>query len=507
MKPSCFHWAVLLCLVPVAAAHAQQIGFAAFAVPDENDYNPASVGIDGITTGPDGAVWFTELRTSQIGRITTAGATTQYAVPSAGKDTGPLGITVGPDGALWFTERDTIGRITTAGAVTTFPAAAPNGGPSQIITGPDGALWFTETYDNQIGRMTTTGALTVYPLAEPNSYPTGITVGSDGAIWFAETTALGRITTDGALSEFPIPVNQSALQITSGPDGALWFTGTSETGGTIGRMTTEGAFTAYPLGTYAGTFAIITGPDGALWFTAYFSEELPELGRITTTGAVSFYHMPFRIPSPLGDGMTVGPDGEFWFTLWENNVIGEALFETAALTVSPTEAYYDSTVSFSGSGFTPGEKVVVYKDGVGSEWLGSASANTSGAFAFSVGAPRSPYLFGPRIFIAVGQSSGLVGTASFTLKPRLSGARPDPAPPGSTVTIEGFGFGSKEVVGIIWDNPKTFLGRVGTDINGSFSGDHAFTFTIPAGAPAGKNGIYGHGHHTGEIGSGSITVE
>ncbi len=35
-----------------------------------------------ITTGPDGALWFTEL-IDQIGRITTAGVITEFPIPTA----------------------------------------------------------------------------------------------------------------------------------------------------------------------------------------------------------------------------------------------------------------------------------------------------------------------------------------------------------------------------------------------------------------------------------------
>jgi hypothetical protein len=67
---------------------------------------------------------------------------------------------VGADGALWFVEADTtkIGRITTAGSFTQFPAHNNAGsGGGDITAGPDGNLWFTEPQN--IGRMTTAGRL------------------------------------------------------------------------------------------------------------------------------------------------------------------------------------------------------------------------------------------------------------------------------------------------------------------------------------------------------------
>ena len=53
-------------------------------------------------------------------------------------------------------------------------------------------------------------AITEYQLPTPNSNPGGIVVGSDQAVWFIESVAnkIGRITTDGNLSEFRIPQQQ-----------------------------------------------------------------------------------------------------------------------------------------------------------------------------------------------------------------------------------------------------------------------------------------------------------
>lgn len=89
---------------------------------------------------------------------------TEYPVPTA--KSSPNGITAGPDGALWFTENvaGKIGRITTAGVITEYPLS-PAYDPCCITTGPDGALWFID-HDNStpnIGRITTSGAITQAP--------------------------------------------------------------------------------------------------------------------------------------------------------------------------------------------------------------------------------------------------------------------------------------------------------------------------------------------------------
>ncbi len=58
---------------------------------------------------------------------------------------GPGGITAGPDGALWFTNTGnggSIGRITTAGAVTNYTGTGISDPVDMIAAGTDGALWF-----------------------------------------------------------------------------------------------------------------------------------------------------------------------------------------------------------------------------------------------------------------------------------------------------------------------------------------------------------------------------
>ncbi len=68
-------------------------------------------------------------------------------------------------------------------------------------------------------------------------------------IWIGK---IGRITTAGVITEYPIPTAASSpFQITAGPDGALWFTEGNSVG-KIGRITTAGVITEYPIPTASG---------------------------------------------------------------------------------------------------------------------------------------------------------------------------------------------------------------------------------------------------------------
>jgi virginiamycin B lyase len=290
-----------------------------------------------ITAGSDGALWFTEtpVFTTQgpgapggIGRITTSGTITQYTLPSVSR---PLGIAAGPDGALWFTEyyANQIGRITTGGAITeyripmsfmTFPNAPPNFfSPNSIGAGPDGALWFTfssfASGSDSVGRITTAGVFTQYLLSAGRG-PQGITAGPDGALWFA-ANPIGRITTSGNLTEYPIPTASAGLMyIAVGADGALWFT--EKNADKVGRITTSGAVTEFGIPTTSSAPAGITsGPDGALWFTEGSGNKI---GRITTSGTITEYPIPTASSSPRG--ITAGPDGALWFVEENSNKVG-----------------------------------------------------------------------------------------------------------------------------------------------------------------------------------------
>jgi virginiamycin B lyase len=104
-----------------------------------------------ITSGPDGKLWFTG-QMHAVSSITIGGTPTGYT--SKGLD--PFGITRGPDGALWYAEfgDSAIGRVTTAGVTSQITGLSSNSGPRYIAQGPSNTLWFTEQTANKIGRIT-----------------------------------------------------------------------------------------------------------------------------------------------------------------------------------------------------------------------------------------------------------------------------------------------------------------------------------------------------------------
>ena len=290
-----------------------------------------------ITTGPNGALWFTygvDAGQEGIGRITTSGVVSTYTDPSIDQ---PAEITSGPDRALWFinTGNNSIGRITTSGVVSNYTGDSIDAGTSP----PDRTeRCGSRTGAIPSGRITTSGVVSTY--TDPSiDDPSGITAGPDGALWFtnAGNNSIGRITTSGVVSTYTDPSIDLPEAIAAGPDGALWFvndgTACSVSGGSIGRITTAGVVSNYP-DAFPDLYdnceypevSITPGPGQSLLFSYVnlggigFGYLDGGVGIITTSGSAT----DFALPSVMAYGpnaVTTGPDGAIWFTTLTNGIV------------------------------------------------------------------------------------------------------------------------------------------------------------------------------------------
>jgi streptogramin lyase len=279
-----------------------------------------------IATGPDGNLWFGDFQIGvpgfEIARITTNGAIAGIAALPATSGL-PLAIAAGPDGNLWFTESTAgrIGRITPSGVLTEFPLPPSGLGACAVAAGPDGNMWFMQgSAPGVMDRVTIGGTPAVFPTNVANSSflsLMGIATGPDGNLWFVDfDNAVGRMTVDGAVTEFAVPSQIGRERVSNepfdstgiaqGPDGNVWF---AEAAG-IGRITTGGTITEFAVPTpRAGVAGIAAGPDGNVWFTEFLANQI---GRITPAGTVTEF--PLVSPASKPAGITSGPDGNLWFT-------------------------------------------------------------------------------------------------------------------------------------------------------------------------------------------------
>lgn len=243
-------------------------------------------------------------------------------VPSGYNFAGGDALTAGPDGALWYGESfgnvhspaiNRLARITTSGVITEFPLPVPL---NSMTSGPDGALWFTSQYDSGIWRSTTSGTMTVFNNF-PDTNKVGIITGPDGALWFETQTrgeqvsrySIVRMTTSGVVTnQYAMPAGW--FDITVGPDGAFWFTASPcDPCNSIYRMTTSGVLSSYLIPwPNAFPLGITAGADGAVWFV---DANTSRVGRITTSGVITGYLTPTAQADP--QHITLGPDGAVWF--------------------------------------------------------------------------------------------------------------------------------------------------------------------------------------------------
>jgi virginiamycin B lyase len=188
-----------------------------------SDGLPANLGMVSITAGPDGAMWFSAFQSSQIGKITTAGAVTLYSTDGLQ----PRTIAAGPSGSnvLYFGATGSeLGRITTAGTVskvqsangvtiTNFPVAAGDGTWFVLVAGIDA-----------LARVAGSNSLLNAAANQNSDDFTGSTTAVNGGFWVSagSNNKVIRYDKDGTFIEEYAVAGPSSLH-QSAADGSLWI--------------------------------------------------------------------------------------------------------------------------------------------------------------------------------------------------------------------------------------------------------------------------------------------
>jgi virginiamycin B lyase len=270
-------------------------------------------------------------------------------------------LTFGPDGKIWFTaskdtvleNTDVVGTTTASGQLQEFklPSRSVHG-IGGIAVGSDGALWFADTARSAIGRVTLDGQVTDFPLGT-GSEPLSVVAGPQSAAWFTEPEVdrVGRVTPTGSIASFPLSDAAHPMGLVVGDDGALWI---AEHGrNRIARMTVDGTITEFPLSESGGEpTEIVRAANGDIWFS---EEGVNRLGRIDGAGQLSEYEVPGNTGG-LGGGtgaLAAAPDGSVYF------VTGTERAKNEIGLISPEGVVtgigcLDTTCSLSVSGITIG---------------------------------------------------------------------------------------------------------------------------------------------------------
>jgi streptogramin lyase len=202
--------------------------------------------------------------------------------------------------------------------ITEYAVPSATAGDLQgIAPGPDGNLWFTEFSSNAIGRITTGGVVSTFPIPSAGSGPGSITGAPDGALWFTQsaTNQVGRMTTQGVVTEFSFPAGQNTQSaIVAGPQSVMFLERPAPTNTLMGVVLYNNGGTAEPaLGSSSFTGGATLGPDGNVWYID------GQLRRYVLNGPIDAFAPPAECGSPRA--IASGPDGSLWYVCSASNYV------------------------------------------------------------------------------------------------------------------------------------------------------------------------------------------
>jgi len=309
-------------LVPVLAGGlALSVGTSAFAAPvgtlKQFRVPTANSQPRAITNGSDGNRWFTEGTEftgapAEIGRITSAGAVTEFPVEC--NFCIITDIAQGLGDTLYFTSNEpSLGSINTAGQqLPSVPLPNSNAlGGNLAVHGND--VWITDFNNDSLWRYTiTSGQFTQFVVPEPAD----VAVDSLGRVWFTAPLigaigqldpATGTVTSTDAGGLIP-------RELAVATDGQVWFTARFTPQG-VGRLDPNtNVVTTFPL-TAVGPEGIAASPDGSMWFT---QTTKGNIANINNAGAIT-EGRTVKDSQPFG--ITVAANGDPWYTMMSANKI------------------------------------------------------------------------------------------------------------------------------------------------------------------------------------------
>lgn len=154
----------------------------------------------GMVVDQKGAVWFTELNASKIGKVDRqTGDLTEYSTPTP--DAGPRRIRVDSKGNLWFTESfaSKLGKLDPATMkMTEYDLGVPGGFPYFMAIDKSDQVWFNLVGSNSVGKLdpkTKKITTTLFPVPESGAREPGfdLTAGSPTLVYGALRSAIGRV--------------------------------------------------------------------------------------------------------------------------------------------------------------------------------------------------------------------------------------------------------------------------------------------------------------------------
>jgi streptogramin lyase len=184
-----------------------------------------SASLQGITTAPDGTIWFVETTAKKLGHIipcqTGSCNVTDYGPPPSIEITFPIQLAVDRGGVVWFTDHG-LGQFGSFNPSTgewrvfgigycsePYNPDCPVGLPNAISLDSNGMIWFSEHFAGRVAKYDpSTGSLTEYFVpATTIPYVWWMWPGPGNLVWF---TAFGLGEIGYVNASLPVPISIGA---------------------------------------------------------------------------------------------------------------------------------------------------------------------------------------------------------------------------------------------------------------------------------------------------------
>ncbi|HEY6327568.1 MAG TPA: hypothetical protein VIW73_13770 [Candidatus Cybelea sp.] len=230
---------------------------------------------------------------------------------------GAIGVLEGmvraPSGDYWAAGGDvaTLSRFTPSGKLTTYQLAYV---PSEITADRSGNLWFTNARFPKAILRFDPATLTLEAFGLTDEAYGGITLGYDGNIWFVEQTHIGKLTAEGALTEYPTPVIQGASGLSWSANGLIWFGASGPLGYQLASLNAlSGSVKLYNAKVTSSAGSVRAGPNGTVWYV--ITGRPDQLVRFDSINKrLTVYRAPRNFTaSPCSGAISISPSGSIWY--------------------------------------------------------------------------------------------------------------------------------------------------------------------------------------------------
>jgi streptogramin lyase len=212
----------------------------------------ASASLQGITTAPDGTIWFVETTAKKLGHIipcqTGSCNVTDYGPPPSVEVTFPIQLAVDRGGVVWFTDHG-LGQFGSFNPSTgewrvfgigycseSYNPDCPVGLPNAISLDSNGMIWFSEHFAGRVAKYDpATQSLTEYFVpATTLPYVWWMWPGPGNLVWFT-AFGIGEIGYVNASLPIPISINAGVgtVKVEQGTSQAIPASISNQAGGPV----------------------------------------------------------------------------------------------------------------------------------------------------------------------------------------------------------------------------------------------------------------------------------